>query len=191
MKKCNFCKQEKPLDEFYSNKSVKSGKTTFCKACGKSRRDEYYKNNKKQVLERQKKHNAVYYTKVTAESKQLRKNYARKYFANRLDTDIIFKLKHYARNSVNRAFRSILQEKNLSSLKLLGCTDWDIFKTHLESKFSGNMSWSNYGPKGWHIDHIIPISSAKTIDDIIKLSHYTNLQPLWAKDNYAKSNKVN
>ena len=50
------------------------------------------------------------------------------------------------------------------------------------------MSWDNYGK--WHIDHIIPLSSAKTEQDILKLCHYTNLQPLWAKGNIIKSNKI-
>ena len=59
---------------------------------------------------------------------------------------------------------------------------------HLESKFTEEMSFDNYGK--WHIDHIIPISSAKTEEDIIRLNHYTNFQPLWAVDNLRKSNKV-
>jgi len=50
------------------------------------------------------------------------------------------------------------------------------------------MSWENYGD--WHIDHIIPISSAKNNDEVYKLNHYTNFQPLWALDNMKKSNKI-
>ena len=50
------------------------------------------------------------------------------------------------------------------------------------------MNWSNQGK--WHIDHIIPLDSAKTQEEIIKLFNYKNLQPLWAKDNIKKSNKM-
>ena len=55
------------------------------------------------------------------------------------------------------------------------------------------MTWENYGLKTWHIDHIKPLSLAKSMQDVIdqKLMHYTNLQPLWAKENISKSNKLN
>lgn len=79
---------------------------------------------------------------------------------------------------------------------MLGCS-FDKFKSHLESKFESWMSWDNYGKYngelnyGWDIDHIIPISSATTEEEIIKLNHHTNLQPLCSrvnrdikKDNY-------
>ena len=50
------------------------------------------------------------------------------------------------------------------------------------------MSWNNAGE--WHYDHIYPISLAKTQEEIIKLNHYTNFQPLWAKENISKGNRV-
>jgi hypothetical protein len=52
------------------------------------------------------------------------------------------------------------------------------------------MSWDNYGFYGWHIDHVIPLSSAKTEEEVYKLCHYTNLQPLWAEDNLKKGSKI-
>jgi hypothetical protein len=50
------------------------------------------------------------------------------------------------------------------------------------------MTWSNMGE--WHIDHIKPLATAKTEKDVYELNHYTNLQPLWAKDNLSKGAKT-
>jgi hypothetical protein len=82
--------------------------------------------------------------------------------------------------------------KNETTKELLGCS-LDELKIHIEKQFSPGMSWDNYNNKTWHIDHIRPISLAKTMKDVIslKLMHYTNFQPLWAKDNILKSNKYN
>lgn len=75
---------------------------------------------------------------------------------------------------------------------LIGCTIGE-FKTHIESKFQPGMSWDNYGKGGWHIDHIRPLSSFNVTkkDQAILANHYTNLQPLWAKDNLSKGRKWN
>jgi hypothetical protein len=79
--------------------------------------------------------------------------------------------------------------RNKQSLEILGCSV-EEFRNHIENKFQSGMSWENYGYYGWHIDHIIPLSSAKTEKEIYELCHYTNLQPLWAKENLKKSNKL-
>ena len=52
------------------------------------------------------------------------------------------------------------------------------------------MSFKNYGK--WHIDHIIPCSKFDLTkrDEQLKAFHYTNLQPLWANENFKKSNKL-
>ena len=63
----------------------------------------------------------------------------------------------------------------------------EFLKEHLESQFIDGMGWDNRVE--WHIDHIIPLSSAKTEDELYRLCHYTNLQPLWAEDNLKKGNK--
>jgi hypothetical protein len=80
---------------------------------------------------------------------------------------------------------------------ILGCT-FEEFKLYLESKFEDWMTWENRGlyngefNYGWDIDHIIPTSSAKTEEEIIKLNHYTNLQPLCSKINrYIKRDLIN
>jgi hypothetical protein len=80
--------------------------------------------------------------------------------------------------------------KKNNTFDIVGCSP--IFlKEHIEKKFTEGMSWSNRGLFGWHIDHIIPLSSAKTEEEIYKLCHYTNLQPLWVKDNLKKGKTLN
>lgn len=84
-----------------------------------------------------------------------------------------------------------LKSKNIKKTKrvldFLGCTV-EHLKNHIECLFLEGMTWENKGQ--WHIDHIIPISSGNTEEDILKLNHYTNLQPLWAQDNLKKGSKV-
>jgi hypothetical protein len=79
--------------------------------------------------------------------------------------------------------------KKSKAFDILGCSA-EEFKIYMESKFQPGMSWKNNTRYGWHIDHIIPISSAQNEEQAIKLNHYSNLQPLWAIDNLKKSNKV-
>jgi len=82
-------------------------------------------------------------------------------------------------------------KKTQRTEKLLGCTIEEC-KTYLESLFKEGMSWNNYGYRGWHIDHIIPCSAfdLTELKEQKKCFHYTNLQPLWAKDNLSKGSKL-
>jgi hypothetical protein len=93
------------------------------------------------------------------------------------------------RNNISRSIRANLTNgyKSESTKKIIGCSIEEL-KLYLESKFTDGMSWYNYGK--WHIDHITPISLARTNKEVYQLNHYTNFQPLWAEDNLKKSNKV-
>ena len=95
--------------------------------------------------------------------------------------------------SVRARFNGFLKKNSISkknkTFNIVGCTP-EFLREYIEQKFIEGMSWDNYGRNGWHIDHIIPLSSAKNEDEIYKLCHYTNLQPLWEKDNIRKSNKI-
>ena len=68
----------------------------------------------------------------------------------------------------------------------------DELKKHLEKQFANNMTWENYGRNGWHIDHIRPCASFDLSEPAQQREcfHYSNLQPLWAKDNLAKGKKL-
>lgn len=105
------------------------------------------------------------------------------YAKRRMQTDELYCAKVKLRQSVVHAFRRIKQNKPASTITLLGCT-WEEAKQHFEEKFQLGMHWANHGE--WHIDHIVPIASATTIEEVMKLNHISNLQPLWAEDNRAK-----
>jgi len=107
----------------------------------------------------------------------------------RTKNDPLFRLKNNIRIGINGAFKNILHTKKDShTFSILGISPKELMK-YIENKFTIGMTWENYGRGGWEIDHIIPISSAKTKEDVLKLCHYTNLQPLWWRDNLKKSNK--
>lgn len=95
------------------------------------------------------------------------------------------------RENLRKRIRQVLKANKWSyvGLKstLVGCSG-KFLRLHLEAQFTEGMSWENYGK--WHIDHVIPLSSAKTKEEMELLCHYTNLQPLWALENIKKSNKI-
>jgi hypothetical protein len=93
------------------------------------------------------------------------------------------------RDRVNKFIKHSSLNKSSKTFDMVGCLSTEL-KEYLEKQFKEGMSWDNYGIYGWHIDHIIPLSSAKTEEELIKLCHYTNLQPLWAKDNLSKGSKI-
>lgn len=115
---------------------------------------------------------------------------------NRRLNDEVYKIKENIRCRIQGSLRSKKYRKNLKTESILGCT-YEEFKHHLESKFEAWMSWSNYGlyngdlNYGWDIDHIIPLSSATSEEEVLKLNHFTNLQPLCSKVNRdIKSSKM-
>lgn len=100
------------------------------------------------------------------------------------------------RNLIGQSIRKRGFTKKSKTQEILGCS-FEDFKSYIESKFEPWMNWNNRGKYngelnyGWDIDHIIPLSSAKTEEEIIKLNHYTNLQPLCSYFNRViKRNKI-
>jgi hypothetical protein len=129
-----------------------------------------------------KKNNPEYFKKWVDKNKEHRKKYINEY-----NSDPKNKIKNSLRSRINQLLNK--QYNNPKTLNLVGC-DYEFLMGYIENKFTEGMSWDNYGYYGWHLDHIIPVSSAKTEKDVYKLYHYTNLQPLWAEDNLRKSNKI-
>ena len=105
----------------------------------------------------------------------------------RRDKDPIFNLTNRLRCRLWKYLKILNITKTNKTFDIVGCSP-QFLKEHLETQFTDGMSWDNRSE--WHIDHIIPLSSAKTEDELYKLCHYENLQPLWAEDNLKKSNKT-
>jgi hypothetical protein len=201
-KKCNF---EKKLCEFDKRNDAKDGYSNRCKVCRRVYYNEY--NNKIINLEKnRKRHRENYWNnhekelKRTAEkhkkNSEKEKEYRKKNrikinerIKKRYTENEIFRLRTNMKNRVKLFLNSRQITKKNTTFEIVGCNPKEL-KEHIEKQFKIGMSWENYGYYGWHIDHIIPLSSAKTEEDVYRLSHYTNLQPLWGEENYKKGNKL-
>lgn len=155
----------------------------------------YYNNNKDAVLLQKQKYNIENNANITVRKNEyyrcnrdriIKEN--KDYIVNRCKTDHIFRLARNLRSRLNKAIKG--DYKSGSAVKDLGCSISEL-KTYLELQFQPDMTWENYGLKSWHVDHIIPLSSFDLSDfnQLKKACHYTNLQPLWAKDNLKKGAK--
>lgn len=91
------------------------------------------------------------------------------------------------RERTRKAFIGKGYEKDSEAFALLGCTKKQLV-SHIERQFLKGMNWDNKDK--WHIDHIIPLASADTKDDVVRLCHYTNLRPIWETDNLEKGSKM-
>lgn len=188
IKECVKCKTAKPLSEFYKNKAMSSGLHNECKSCIKLTSKRSHLKNREQILARQKvyrSNNTDYFNKKGAEWR-CRTRYSTKYVRDRLKTDALFRFKNRLRTLLRISIKKQGYTKTSKSYEILGC-DHSYFISYIEELFMNGMSWENHGK--WHLDHIKPMSLAKSEEECITLNHYTNFQPLWAKDNLRKSNK--
>lgn len=105
----------------------------------------------------------------------------------KLKTDLNYKIKANMRIRLYQ----IIKNKKGKTLELLGI-DFETFKLHLEKLFKPNMTWENYGLKGWTIDHIKPLTSFDLTNksQLKQACHYTNLQPLWFHENSSKGDRI-
>lgn len=124
------------------------------------------------------------------------------------ETNPVFKLRCIVANLIRQTIKNKGFTKNKKTQEIIGCTFLE-FKIHIESLMKPWMTWDNYGSpkdnvilqdKTWDIDHIIPMKTAKTEDEVLKLNHYTNLQPMCSfenrfvkgcKDDYLDMNEIN
>ena len=188
-----------------------SRKITMNKKKIKINRHKYYLANKELELNRAKDYNRKNSKKIAKYQKEYFKTYYKlnrqllidrvtkfrkdnpEHFKNYLKTkrilDVHFKLSGNLKSRINQAIQN--NSKRGHTLELLGCSI-EFLKKHIESQFKEGMNWDNWALNGWHIDHIYPCASFnfnKKSEQKICF-HWSNLQPLWAKDNFEKSDKI-
>ena len=165
----------------------------------KEKKKKYYFNNIELIREKKKKYrldNIDIIREKDREYAKLNKNRRNQRHHNRMKNDIIYYMYNIVRSVINDSFRRSRYTKKSRTYEILGCS-FEEFKIYLESKFEPWMNWENRGlyngelNYGWDIDHIIPLSSAKSEEEVYKLNYYSNLQPLCSYTNrYIKVDKI-
>ena len=169
---CNYCKIEKNIDCYEKIGNKKQYTRNICKECkkmlGRISWKKYYSNNKKEI-----------------------NNRTLKYQNKRKETDECYKMKVRLRKMINNSFRKKGFKKKQKGEEIYGCSVNELIE-HLIKTYENNYKekWDWKYLKDVHIDHIIPLATAKTEEEVIKLCHYTNLQLLKAKDNLDKKDKL-
>ena len=155
----------------------------FCARVNKKAKLDYSKIYHSKNIEKRSKYAKEYRN----ENREKRKEY----ISTKKKIDPTFRLALYIRGRFRLFLRSNNISKNNPTFELVGCGPKEL-KLHIEKQFLPGMSWDNYGRNTWHIDHIIPLAKARTYEDVVqlRLMHYTNFQPLWAKDNMRKSDLI-
>jgi len=183
---CSKCNKIKCLSLFPNDfvGRVHNNKKSYCLSCAYKMKNDYINRNKDRKAKWDKKHYEKYKDKHNQK------------FYERLKNNPQYKVAHSLRTNLNGILRRKDQIKVGSVIKSVGCTKQELIK-HLENQFYPNpengepMTWNNHGTKGWHIDHIRPLCSfdLQNPEDFKMANHYTNLQPLWAKENLSKNGK--
>ena len=205
IKRCKKCSVDKSILCFNFSTDGKFQVSAECKQCLNDYQKKYrqinsdkiakkrklYEHNNKDKIRYQRKLSylknkdkiSTSYKEWYKKNKSKNNEYHKQYIKKKRQDDVLFRIKC----SLRARLSHFVKNKNKSTLEYLGLS-LDEYKEYLSKMFDKNMSWNNYGK--WHIDHIVPLSSAKNEKELIQLFHYTNTQPLWAKDNLQKSDKL-
>ena len=190
-KVCTKCGRELPLSDFWVDSRRYDGKTVQCKECCKERKKEYYQKNKEKIIERSKEYyqnNKERRKEYLEKNKEKIKERDREYRNNKRKEDELFAVTFRCRARIKQFIRHSGYRKTSKTFEMIGCTPEQLVE-HLHKTWYDNYG-TEYNGEPVHIDHIIPLSSAKTEEDVYRLCHYTNLQYLKPEDNLAKSDSI-
>ena len=153
---------------------------------------EYYAKNRDKFLRKAKKYSLENRERISVRSKIYNTTHRKqlaKYQRDRRKASVNYRLAYRLMIRLHGAIKD--GYKSGSAVRDLGCTI-DELKFYLEGQFKDGMTWDNWSLKGWHIDHKIPLDFYDLTDrqQLLKACHYTNLQPMWAKENLSKGAKI-
>ena len=205
-KKCHEKNKEKYKEsskKYYSeNKDKIKKKNEEYRLKNKKKRNDRERHNREDNGEKIRKYHREYRQKNIDKMLQYHKEYRKEnlekmrkyhveYNRERKENDINFRLTHTLGDRLRSAIKSSGVKKNTKTINLIGC-DIPFLKKYLEALFKPGMSWENHGRSGWHIDHIYPCASFDLTNPRQQkiCFHYSNLQPLWAKENIRKGKKL-
>jgi hypothetical protein len=192
---CRSCEREKRKQQYdlYREKIIKNGTNYYenNKDMILENRKDYYKKNQEQIKERSKTWRDNNKDKISEQKKEYNKanrDRVNLYLRARYENDYSYAFKIKIKKIIQKNFKKMNYTKKSKSLDILGC-DFECFRLYIESKFEPWMNWDNYGlyngefNYGWDLDHIIPISSATSEEQVLNLNHFSNFQPLCSKFN--------
>jgi hypothetical protein len=152
------------------------------------KRKEYHLNNKEKISFKNKEYRAANLEHLKKHNREYQRKYAKILSIKRqqlIDSTPLRQFKERIRQLVKNSFYRLKHNKHRHTSQILGA-DWGIVKEHFVSQFKDGMTWEAFIAGEIHVDHIQPLASAKTEEELIALCHYTNLQPLWCLDNLSK-----
>jgi hypothetical protein len=193
-KRCTKCTEVKLLQDFSTRaKGELRVAISICRECSNLQAKEIYSRNREsRLISSARRYDPVkannYYRVNAARIKEKTSEIT----TNRRNSDPLYKFTTNTRCVISSAFKRAVKGAYSKSTgdttrSILGCS-FEDFASYITSQFTEGMTLENYGQ--WHLDHRIPLATAKTREDVVRLNHYTNFQPLWAKDNLSKGAKI-
>lgn len=196
LRECKDCHQTLAMDQF----RAKDGKTAYrCYSCQAALMRSRYAANDNGLRDYMQEHGRASRAKNAARLNDQKREYVARNRAKvtsrqnewakaKLVADPMFAMKKRIRSLIGNAFASVGSSKNKETQEILGCT-FDAFRVHIERQFLSGMTWDRMG-REIHIDHIVPLATAVSEQDVIALNHFTNLRPMWATENISKGAKI-
>jgi hypothetical protein len=176
IRRCRVCGKDKRLTDFYPCYDKAGSIRRVCKQCFLEQGKRYHLEHREKTLD--------YLKKYYRENKSRAREQSRVRQKERLATDPVYKAKRQAQLSIWKAFNNNGQISSDKIKYWVGCTAEEL-TTHLKNTWEREYA-TKWNGQPYNVDHIVPLITATTVDDVKKLNHYTNLRLITPEDNFAK-----